>query len=160
MDALLACATDSAVIATVASAGYASAMLRLARSARAVGFRCLVVQPYAAFDELAEPLVRALPVPDPPLRPRPLWCGRKRYGWRRSHLHRTRMWRIVLESGYDLLAVDLDWSFVDMRGQPLQWSTPIAALRAARTPPSALHPEGRRRGTCSPFSTPARPTAP
>ena len=179
------CTVDSAVIATVASAGYASAMLRLAHSAHAVGFPCLVVQPYTAFPQLSDPLVRALSVPIPPLLPRPLWCSRKRYGWRRSHLHRTRMWRVVLESGYasketslwrwscqqwwwqlrlsgdstdsnchrpvpvllcryDLLAIDLDWSFLDMRAQPLQWFTPIPALRAARTPRSLLFPNGAR----------------
>ena len=71
-------------------------------------------------------LIVALPTPREPLLPRPLWCGDLRYGWRRSHLYRSRMWRVVIETGYDLLAVDLDWHFTG--------GNPVAGLRAARMP--------------------------
>lgn len=49
------------------------------------------------------------------------------HGWRRSHLYRVRLWRVVLEHGMDLLAIDLDWNIV---------ANPLPHLRAARPPPA------------------------
>ena len=122
-----ACAFSRTVAATVASASYAESMLDLARTARGAGFGCLVVQAYDNFPELRDRDVLPLPLPKrQPLLPRSIWCtsnftGATRpdggragvgwYGWRRSHLYRTHMWAAVLASGFDLLAVDLDWRF-------------------------------------------------
>lgn len=39
----------------------------------------------------------------------------------------------MFEHGLDLLAVDLDWSFVDLHGVPLRFELPHRSLRAART---------------------------
>ena len=43
----------------------------------------------------------------------------------------------MFEHGLDLLAVDLDWSFVDLHGVPLRFELPHRSLRAARTLRSA-----------------------
>ena len=103
-----ACATDGAVLATVVSAAYAKALLSLASSARQVGFKCMVVQPYVPPEELfkaddvkqlkseqekrfgGSSLVGTLSLPSAPLLPRSQWCGSQRYGWRRAHFYRTR----------------------------------------------------------------------
>ena len=101
----------STVVGTVASASYAVGMIQLAKSARGVGFACIVVQPFDWFADLGHELVVPLPVPSPTLKPRGMWCRPPyltQYGWRRSQLYRTRMWRVVLELNLDLLAVDLD----------------------------------------------------
>ena len=133
-DALRTCALDRAVVATVASATYRRPLLRLAVSAHAVGFPCLVVQPYVPLNLSSTSGVRQLST-QVPLLPRPKWCGVGRYGWRRSHLYRSRMWHTVLSAGYDLLAVDLDWSFADIHEIPLRPpGSLLTALRAARTP--------------------------
>jgi hypothetical protein len=124
-----ACAVENTVIGTVASASYALGLLSLARSAAASGFPCVVVQPFDYFEMLEHELVVALPVPSPPLLPRSVWCGdrlRHKYGWRRSQLHRVRLWRSVLALGLDLLALDLDHMPV---------SSPVAALHALWAPP-------------------------
>ena len=86
-------------------------MTTLAASAHAVGFPCIVVQPFDWFDGLNHEQVVSLPVATPPLLPRSGYCKpeqRAEYGWRRSQLYRTRLWRVVLEMGLDLLAMDLD----------------------------------------------------
>jgi len=129
------CAVLSTVAATVASAAYAVPMRRLAASSRAAGFPCLVVQPFDNFSALQGRHIRSLSVPNPPLLPRREWCGHPRYGWRRSHMHRSRMWRVVIEAGFHLLAIDVDWSFTDVNGHPLQPSMDkvVAALRSTRT---------------------------
>ena len=132
------CKVDGAVIGTVASAAYERPLMNLAQGAAMVGFPCIVVQPYTEFDALRSPLLRALPIPRPPLLPRAQWCGTQRYGWRRSHLHRTQMWHALLTLGIDLLAVDLDWSFLDIRGQPLRLELPMRSLREARTSTGAM----------------------
>ena len=108
------CAQLGTVTATVASASYANAMVELAGTARAAGFPCLVVQPFAEFNELhASSLIEALPLPERPLLPRQIWCVKTSawYGWRRSHFYRVRMWVAVIASGFHLLAVDCDWRF-------------------------------------------------
>ena len=138
---LRACSDSGAVLGTVASAAYRQPLLRLARSARRSGWPCLVAQTYAPIlldnnrsISAGRTHIRELSLPDPPLLPRPSWCNRQRHGWRRSHLHRTRMWRIVLAAGFDLLAVDLDWDFADIHGIPLRPpSSLLPALREART---------------------------
>lgn len=132
---LSACALSGTVVATVASPAYAVPMLRLAASSRAAGVPCLVVQPFVHFAALQDRNVRSLSVPIPPLLPRQEWCTHPRYGWRRSHMYRTRMWRVVIEAGFDLLAVDVDWSFTDTNGFPLQPSMAeiVAALRGTLT---------------------------
>ena len=131
--AIAACTTDGTVLATVVSSSYARPLLDLAKSARDVGFRCMLVQPYVDFEALRSPLVRALSLPPVPMLPREQWCGSQRYGWRRAHFYRSRLWRILFDHRVDLLEIDLDWSFHDMRGIALRLERPMAALRAART---------------------------
>ena len=131
--AAVACAIDGAVLATVVSAAYGDALLGMAQSARLVGFPCVLVQPYQDFWQLRSPLVRALSLPPAPFLPRQQWCGSQRYGWRRAHFYRVRLWHVVFTMRLDLLAVDLDWNFADLRGQPLRLDRPMNALRAART---------------------------
>jgi len=135
VETLRACETDGAVVSTVASADYLTPLRRLARSTLISGFRCLVVQPYTPLPTGVGDGFRQLSVPDPPLLPRPEWCNTTRFGWRRSHLYRSRMWRVVLSHGFDMIAVDLDWSFTDIHDVPLQPAQALLpALRAARTP--------------------------
>ena len=135
------CAISNTVVGTVASASYAVGMLNLAQTARNVGFACIVVMPFDWFDELRHELIAPLPVASPPLRPRPLWCNppyHHQYGWRRSQLYRARLWRVVLEMGLDLLALDLDHQLGSMNPVPflhaiyapsetVVWVHPIAA---------------------------------
>ena len=135
-----------AMSATVASAAYAKPMLRLAASARAAGFACLVVQQFSCFEGLLDPSVRSLSVPSPPLLPQTEWCGHPRYLWLAalsySSMYRTRLWHVVLEAGVDLLAIDLDWTSTDANGFALQPSAAvIGALRATRTA-SGAHADG------------------
>lgn len=134
------------VVGTTASAAYTAPLIDLSRSAQRVGFRCLVVQASSWMDGFADAPLRFLSLPDKALLPRPMWCNAsavvvdrlpiniQRFGWRRSHLYRTRLWRVVLEQGHSLLSVDLDYDFLDMRGQPLQPPGALySALQTART---------------------------
>ena len=114
------CASNSTVVATVASSEYAPALLKLGASAKEFGFPCVLVQPMDP-----EALIRApvpatlllLPVPQPALLPRRQWCGTpNRYGSRRAQLFRVRLWREVLQRGLDLLAVD---ATLRLRASPL-----------------------------------------
>ena len=118
--ALHDCAVQGVLAATVASATYAVEALALAQSSHQVGFPCLAVQAFQRFKLLKNPLLRSIDGNhDPPtLLPRPCWCNLSRYGWRRSHLYRARMWRVVLQRGFHLLAVDLDWRFTR---NPVSW---------------------------------------
>ena len=100
------CADRNTVVGTVASASFMPGLLALATSAANVGFPCVVVQPFDWFETLRHQLIRSLPVPSPPLLPRSVWCmseHQREYGWRRSQLHRVRMWRLVLESALTCL---------------------------------------------------------
>ena len=127
------CAVNNTVLGTVASASFASALSRFATAARnAGGFPCTVVSAFDHFDALtSNPLLHALPQPHPPLLPSSLWCNESAcprttdgacywvqprapdmYGWRRSQLYRVRLWRYVLHHGFDLLAIDLDWTML------------------------------------------------
>lgn len=124
------CAVQNTVVGTVASASYERGLTTLARSAVAVGFPCVVVQPFADFpalhgNEHLEPLASPL------LLPRSIWCTnpalRHQYGWRRSQLYRARLWRVAVEHGLDLLAMDLD----HMLGQV----SPVPFLRRLYAPP-------------------------
>jgi len=144
---LAPCAMDGTVVGTAATPGYSKPLQRLALSARRIGFGCIAVQPTDpgfpwSMPDLTDPqttsALRALP--DPPTRflPRHWWCdGRvptkanrvraqgnsSRYGWRRIHVYKMRMWLVVLESGHDLLSVDLDYSLL---------INPLPLLRASR----------------------------
>ena len=162
-EAVAACANSGTVVGTVASASYIPALVALSQEAAMVGFPCTIVQTYEAFTTAKAKrvlrgqdlsYVRALSLPASPLLPRTIWCdantashiSTQRHGWRVSHLYRARMWRAVLENGHHLLAVDLDWSFLDMRRVPLKPAgTILRALEAMRTvkdePPDivALH---------------------
>ena len=120
------------MVGTVASASFTPGLMALAASASQVGFPCVVVQPFAWFEALNDPLVRSLPVPSPPLLPGSHWCKgdhQREYGWRRSQLHRVRMWRMVLEAKLDLLAMDLD--------HELGSSNPMEFIRALYAPPES-----------------------
>lgn len=123
------CAVQNTVVGTVASASYAVGLMTLADSAASVGFPCVVVQPFDWFEQLGHDRVASLPVPSPPLLPRTMWCKelRHQYGWRRSQLHRVRLWRVVLEHGLDLLAMDLDHMVGAV--SPVNW------LRSVYAPP-------------------------
>lgn len=117
------CAVDNTVVGTVASASFAAPLTRFAAAAQSGGgFNCTVVSAFDHFDALGrDPLLYPLPQPRPPLLPSSLWCNAsvqagntlvKRpapelYGWRRSHLYRVRLWRVVLEYGFHLLAIDV-----------------------------------------------------
>ena len=123
------CTIDSrVVIGTVASASFDRPLQRLVATAAQVfgaRFRCVAaaVMGSPGFAAMRDRRVAPLPPPPSPLLPRQQWCGDSRYGWRRSHLFRARMWRLVLNARLDLLAVDLDWYFV---------SDPLPGLAAAR----------------------------
>jgi len=135
------CAVSNTVVGTVASASYAAGLATLADSAFAAGFACVVVQPFDFFPELEGPRVSALPVPSPPLLPRRIWCDdpklKHQYGWRRSQLHRARLWRAVLELGLNLLAMDLDHMLGPV--SPVPWLNAVDAPpeRYGSLPPTA-----------------------
>ena len=108
------CALDGFVIGTTASPAYSRELAALSNSANAVGFHCIVAQLYMPLSRFSAnvTLVRPLTLPAHPLFPRLQWCRPalvQRYGWRRSHFYRTHLWRTVIEHGFDLLSVDLDW---------------------------------------------------
>ena len=126
------CADRNTVVGTVASASFMPGLLALATSAANVGFPCVVVQPFDWFETLRHQLIRSLPVPSPPLLPRSVWCmseHQREYGWRRSQLHRVRMWRLVLEERLDLLAMDLD--------HQLGPRSPVDLLLSLHAPPES-----------------------
>ena len=142
------CANDGTVVGTVSSWQYAYNLVGFANAARSVGFPCVVV---SAMDDLLDAaltklsltkrhnissllrwreLFEMLPQPSSgPLLPSRCcwidWCGPNttRYGWRRSQLYRVRLWKLVLEARFDLLALDLDWR--------LRYN-PVLHLHAAR----------------------------
>lgn len=130
------CALRNTVVGTVASASFAPGLAALSNSAAAVGFPCTVVQPFDWFEALSDPQLEALPVPAPPLLPRSPWCNqsgiRHQYGWRRSQLHRVRLWRVVLDYGLDLLAIDLD--------HEIGSHDPVVLLRSLHAPPEKNRP--------------------
>ena len=143
------CAIENTVVGTVASASYLVGLRNLATTAHRVGFPCIVVQPFDWFDELRDNLLASLPVASPPLLPRPKWCDPNgapsvQYGWRRSQLYRVRLWRVVLELGLDLLAMDLDHEI---------GTNPSAFLRAVRAPEEKV--QYARKGAQAPVSTTA-----
>ena len=134
------CAVHGAVVGTIASAGYAVALLQLAMSA-ADWFACIAVQPMdpgypweqpALLEATPKRLIHALPDPETRFLPRTQWCGNgSRYGWRRSHVYKMLLWRTVLEAGFHLLSLDCDWHLR---------SNPLPRLRAAHVlvrPPNA-----------------------
>ena len=62
-------------------------------------------------------------------------CGaivraRHQYGWRRSQLYRVRLWRVVVEKGLDLLAMDLDHQLAVMN--------PVPFFTAVHAPPETI----------------------
>jgi hypothetical protein len=127
------CAVQNTVVGTVASASFLPGLTNLARSAKAVGFPCVVVQAFDWFDALLNESYAVLPVPSPPLLPRQMWCNssmRHQYGWRRSQLYRVRLWRVVVEKGLDLLAMDLDHQLAVMN--------PVPFFTAVHAPPETI----------------------
>jgi hypothetical protein len=136
-----ACAVHNTVVGTVVSASFLGGLLVLRDSAVALGFPCVVVQPFDWFDALKHTArLSVLPAPAPPLLPRSLWCRERsfEYGWRRSQLYRTRLWRVVLEAGLDLLAMDCDHSL---------HVSPHAFLRAVHAPPTPPKMGGKGGGS-------------
>lgn len=127
------CAVHNTVVGTVASASFAPGLVTQAESAYRAGFPCVVVQPFDWFDQLQNERLEVLPVPSPRLLPRSVWCKeplRHQYGWRRSQLYRVRLWRMVLEHGLDLLAMDLDHQVGPIN--------PVAFLHSLHAPPESL----------------------
>ena len=94
-----ACASDGTVIAAVASGIYVASLLNFAKSATIFGFQCIATVPYdrAHVHELRSPDVYTLPIPEPELLPRAQWCNSSLYGWRRTHLYKMHLWRVVIE---------------------------------------------------------------
>lgn len=117
---LVACASGSTVVGTVASASFGRALAALADSAFAVGFGCVAVQAMDWFDELRHARVRSLPAPEKPLRPHAAWCTERTYAYakRLTQLHKALMLRAILSAGHSLLAVDCDWR---LRYNPLPY---------------------------------------
>ena len=129
-----ACAVQNTVVGTVASLSFLPGLMQLASTAAAVGFPCIVVQPFDWFDALRDERLVPLEVPSPPLLPRTVWCNepsmRHQYGWRRSQLYRARLWRVVLERNLDLLAMDLD--------HQMAVTMPLPLLRSVHAPPEKV----------------------
>ena len=125
------CAASNTVVGTVVSASYILGLEALSMSAVASGFSCIAVQPFDWFKKLRNQRYAVLKVAQPPLLPSHLWCSTKKvlYGWRRSQLYRTRLWRTVVELGLDLLAMDLDH-------QLPSWNL-VGFLRALQAPAEA-----------------------
>jgi hypothetical protein len=129
IDDLAACALQSTVVGTTATADYAVPLHRLATTAAKVGFPCIAVQAIDRGFPWVAPLTKNSSLfhtlPDiAPFWPRERFCDEHetRYGWRRVHVYMMRMWLTVLQSGYDLFSVDADWMFI---------RNPVARLRAA-----------------------------
>jgi hypothetical protein len=129
IDDLAACALQSTVVGTTATADYAVPLHRLATTAAKVGFPCIAVQAIDRGFPWVAPLTKNSSLfhtlPDiAPFWPRERFCDEHetRYGWRRVHVYKMRMWLTVLQSGYDLFSVDADWMFI---------RNPVARLRAA-----------------------------
>lgn len=154
---LAPCAINGTVVGTAVTPSYSMPLQRLALSATRIGFGCIAVQPTDpgfpwSMPSLTDPhtasALRALP--DPPTRflPRHWWCNglvptkgtvraqgnSSRYGWRRIHVYKMRLWLVVLESGHDLLSVDLDYSFL---------INPLPLLRASRERSDLIPLKGR-----------------
>ena len=137
------CAIDNTIIGTVASASFDRPLRRLVTTAAQVygpRLRCVAASVMGSldFEAMRDQRVAPLPPPRRPLLPRSQWCDDPRYGWRRSHLFRARMWRLVLAARFDLLAVDLDWYFL---------SDPLPGLRTARENRARLECSGHQTGT-------------
>jgi SAM-dependent methyltransferase len=127
------CAASGTVVVSVASGVYVSSLHALAASASAHGFGCVATLPYTAThaNELSGQHTHVLAPPQPPLLPRAEWCGDPRYGWRRTHLDKMRLWRIVLDEGFDILSIDANYKMM---------LSPLPTLRALRTAPCSLGP--------------------
>ena len=103
------CAANGTVVATVATSWEAARVRALAASVARAGFGCLVVQSNAPQPQMAGQHVVLLPPPVPALVPRRRWCRRQAlYARRLRELHQALLWRIVLDSRLDLLAVDTE----------------------------------------------------
>ena len=112
-------------------------VMPLARSAQAAGFGCIVVQPLEPVtltdDERRALLLLDLPVK--PLLPRSMWCNSSQYTSRRRQFYRLRLWRLVLDSGFDLLGVDPSRQLL---------RNPLPAIAALRTRDEPEHGSGVR----------------
>lgn len=119
------------VVGTVASASYREALDHLvATASRAAAVKCVALQAMDNLTAAHHPdggpsRLRLVVLPGPAhstMMPEKHWCvtstnrtirvtRRRKIGWRRSHFYRVLMWRNVLSLGFNLLAVDCDWSF-------------------------------------------------
>jgi hypothetical protein len=110
------CAYRGTVIASIASGAYVQSLHSLASSAALFGFQCVATLAYDKIhaSSLQGLHVSVLEVPYPPLLPRTQWCDSDRnlYGWRRTHLYKMRLWRLVLEARFDLLSLDANYQMV------------------------------------------------
>eukprot|EP00966_Prymnesium_polylepis_P221617 5127247-Prymnesium_polylepis.1 len=125
------CARNGTVVAAVATpADVPQRTAALARSVVSAGFGCLVVLPFEDTAELTstDQLLLVLPAPQPALLPRAQWCegAAPQYTFRRAQLHRMRLWRLVLSSGYSLLGVDASMRLT---------RNPLPAIESQRTQP-------------------------
>ena len=130
------CALNGTVVASVLPSASA-AIMPLARSAIAAGFGCVVVQPIESvtLTDDERRVLLLLDLPSKPLLPRSMWCNTSQYMARRRQFYRLRLWRIVLESGLDLLGVDA--TRVLLRN-------PLPAIVSLRTRDEAEHGSGVR----------------
>ena len=122
------CSLNNTIVASVLVPGGLPTILPLAHSAQAAGFACIAVQAMELADVRSAtadaPLLRLLELPRQPLLPRSLWCNSSGYIARRASFYRLRLWRIVLEAGHDLLAVDASRRLI---------RNPLPAIRSLTT---------------------------
>eukprot|EP00310_Coccolithus_braarudii_P020851 CAMPEP_0183338416 /NCGR_PEP_ID=MMETSP0164_2-20130417/5719_1 /TAXON_ID=221442 /ORGANISM="Coccolithus pelagicus ssp braarudi, Strain PLY182g" /LENGTH=418 /DNA_ID=CAMNT_0025508267 /DNA_START=677 /DNA_END=1931 /DNA_ORIENTATION=- len=124
------CAQSNTVIVTVVSTSYIPSVVAMAEGVSKAGYLCVVVQPSHPSPLLSHQLLFALP-PIPDVLPEPGWCDKAnvgmptaKYGWRRSHLHRTHLWRVVASLQLNFLALDCDWR---MRFDPVPFLRTMTA---------------------------------
>ena len=115
------CARAHTVVGSAVSHHYEAPLFELVNQV-AKFFPCLVVQPFNdGFPWNHQPLTQ---VQDKmhvlthhlkqPYLPSSVFCDpnsklSKRYGWRRTHIYKLLMWVRVLQEGFNLISLDLDW---------------------------------------------------
>lgn len=131
------CSLNNTVVATVVLPGFMPSTMELARSALRFGFPCVVatgVDNLQRDDEDRRHLL-LMDAGHPALLPRAQWCNHSQYWHRRAQFLRMRLWRLLLDEGLDVLAVDAS--------QRLR-RNPLGALSALHTRSEAQYGAGKR----------------